>query len=81
MVLKNSGVVVAIEAGDRTQPPPRLQRLPIRRRRGEVMIQAEHFEPRLPALDHADDPRGGAVVWALLAVSVAMVVVILLTMM
>lgn len=45
------------------------------------MIQAEHFEPRLPALDHADDPRGGAVVWALLAVSVAMVVVILLTMM
>ncbi|MFZ0120739.1 MAG: hypothetical protein WAN20_06180 [Pseudonocardiaceae bacterium] len=43
------------------------------------MIEAEHLESRLPALNHADDPRGGAVVWALLAVSVAMVVGILLT--
>ncbi len=43
------------------------------------MSQAEHLEPRAPALDHTDDPRGGAVVWALLAVSMAMVVGILLT--
>jgi hypothetical protein len=43
------------------------------------MIEAEHRESRLPELSHTDDPRGGAVVWALLAVSVAVVVGILLT--
>jgi hypothetical protein len=37
------------------------------------MIEPEHIEVDLPRLDRSDDPRGGAVAWALLAVSVALV--------
>jgi hypothetical protein len=67
--------VQVVDAG-----PSRVQE-PLKRngRRGEVMIEAEHLESSLPELDHTNDPRGGAVVWALLAVSVAVVVGILLT--
>jgi hypothetical protein len=38
------------------------------------MIKPEHKEFDLPRLDCRDDPRGGAVAWALLAVGVALVV-------
>jgi hypothetical protein len=37
------------------------------------MIEPEHIELDLPRLDRSDDPRGGAVAWALLAVSVALI--------
>jgi hypothetical protein len=37
------------------------------------MIESEHIEFDLPRLDHRDDPGGGAVAWALLAVGVALV--------
>lgn len=37
------------------------------------MIEPEHIEFDLPRLDRRDDPRGGAVAWALLAVGVALV--------
>lgn len=37
------------------------------------MIGPEHIESRLPQLDRNDDPRGGAVAWALLAVGAALV--------
>ena len=37
------------------------------------MIEPEHIESDLPQLDRKDDPRGGAVAWALLAVSAALV--------
>lgn len=37
------------------------------------MIDSEHTELDLPQLDHADDPRGAAVAWALLAVGVALI--------
>lgn len=43
------------------------------------MIESEHIKFDLPRLDRRDDPRGGAVAWALLAVGVAMVAGILLT--
>ncbi len=42
------------------------------------MIKPEHIEFDLPQLDRTDDPRGGAVAWALLAVGVAVVASILL---
>lgn len=42
------------------------------------MIEPDHIEFDLPQLDRADDPQGGAVAWALLAVSAALVVGILL---
>jgi hypothetical protein len=42
------------------------------------MIEPEHVAPDLPELDRRDDPRGGAVAWALLAVGVALVAGILL---
>lgn len=37
------------------------------------MIEPERIEFDLPQLDCRDDPCGGAVAWALLAVSVALV--------
>ena len=42
------------------------------------MIEHEHVQAALPKLDCLDDPRGGAVVWALLAVVVTLVASILL---
>ena len=45
------------------------------------MIEQEHVEFDLPQLDRADDPRGGAVAWALLALSGTLVAGILLTVM
>jgi hypothetical protein len=43
------------------------------------MIEPDHIEFDLPRLDHTDDPRGGAVAWALLAVGAALIIGILLT--
>jgi hypothetical protein len=37
------------------------------------MIESEHVESTLPELDRTDDPRGGAVAWALLTVGVTLV--------
>lgn len=45
------------------------------------MIEPEHLASDLPELDRTDDPRGGAVAWALLAVGVALVVGIFLAVM
>ncbi len=45
------------------------------------MIKSEHLESSLPELDHTNDPRGGAIAWALLTVIATVVVSILLTMM
>ncbi len=42
------------------------------------MIESEHVTFGLPELDRADDPRGGAVAWALLAVVMAVVAGIIL---
>jgi hypothetical protein len=42
------------------------------------VIGPEHIELDLPRLDRKDDPRGGAVAWALLAVGMALAVGILL---
>ncbi len=36
------------------------------------MIEPEHLTSHLPELDRTDDPRGGAVAWALLAVGVVL---------
>ena len=41
------------------------------------MIDRTHIDLDLPQLDRSDDPRGGAIAWALLAVSVVLVVGIL----
>jgi hypothetical protein len=38
------------------------------------MIEPEYIEFDLPQLDCADDPRGGAVTWALLAVGAALII-------
>ena len=38
-----------------------------------MVIEPEHIESDLPQLDRKDDPCGGAVAWALLAVSAALV--------
>jgi hypothetical protein len=43
------------------------------------MIGHEHVESDLPELDRADDPRGGAVACALLAVGGVLAVGLLLT--
>jgi hypothetical protein len=48
---------------------------------GGVMIEREHVDSELPELDRTDDPRGGAVAWALLAVGVAVVAGIFLAVM
>ncbi|MDT7711783.1 MAG: hypothetical protein QOG46_472 [Pseudonocardiales bacterium] len=45
------------------------------------MIEPEHIESCLPELDRTDDPRGGAVAWALLAVGVVVVAGIVLAVM
>lgn len=45
------------------------------------MIEPEHVASDLPELDRTDDPRGGAVAWALLAVGVALIAGILLAVM
>jgi hypothetical protein len=45
------------------------------------MIGPEHVESDLPELDRADDPRGGAVACALLAVTGVLIVSLLLTVM
>jgi hypothetical protein len=37
------------------------------------MTEPEQIESNLPQLDCNDDPRGGAVAWALLAVGAALV--------
>jgi hypothetical protein len=42
------------------------------------MIDQEHVESELSELDRMDDPEGGAVAWALLAVGGALVAGILL---
>lgn len=36
------------------------------------MIEPEHLASNLPELDRTDDPRGGAVAWALLTVGVVL---------
>jgi hypothetical protein len=45
------------------------------------MTEPEHVASDLPELDRTDDPRGGAVAWALLAVGVVLVAGILLAVM
>jgi hypothetical protein len=47
-------------------------------RRGGVVTEYEYVHAALPKLDCMDDPRGGAVVWALLVVVVTLVAGILL---
>ena len=42
------------------------------------MIKREHVESDLPDLDHTNDPRGGAIAWALLVIGVALVTTIYL---
>jgi hypothetical protein len=42
------------------------------------MTEPEHVKADLPELDRTDDPRGGAVGWALLTVGVAVAVSIFL---
>lgn len=43
------------------------------------MIKPKHIEFDLPRLDRREDPRGGAIAWALLAVGVALITGTLLT--
>jgi hypothetical protein len=38
------------------------------------MIEPKHVSSELPDLDRTDDPRGGAVAWALLTVSALLLV-------
>lgn len=45
------------------------------------MIESGRVESGLPELDRADDPRGGAAAWALLAMSMTLVASVLLTVM
>lgn len=47
-------------------------------RRGAQVSEPEDVGSGLPELDREDDPRGGAVAWALLAVGVALLAGILL---
>jgi hypothetical protein len=37
------------------------------------MIEPEHVASDLPELDHTDDPRGGAVAWALLTTGAVLI--------
>jgi hypothetical protein len=37
-----------------------------------MMIEPEHVASDLPELDRSDDPSGGAVAWALLAMGVTL---------
>ncbi|MGH3870554.1 MAG: hypothetical protein ACRDSR_03400 [Pseudonocardiaceae bacterium] len=41
------------------------------------MSESERIKAVLPELDYTDDPRGGAVAWALLVVGMALIVGIL----
>lgn len=43
------------------------------------MTEPKHTEFDLPRLDRRDDPRGGAIAWALLAVGVTLITSIILT--
>jgi hypothetical protein len=43
------------------------------------MTEPKHIESDLPQLDRNDDPRGGAVAWALLAVGAALITGTILT--
>ncbi|MGH3183703.1 MAG: hypothetical protein ACRDOE_17635 [Streptosporangiaceae bacterium] len=43
------------------------------------MIEPEHVTSDLPERDRTDDPRGGAVAWALLTVIAALVAGIVVT--
>jgi len=61
----------------RLRSPPDAPRAPTRR----SDIDSEHVESALPELDRTDDPRGGAVAWALLAVGGTLVAGILLAVM
>ncbi|MDQ3762007.1 MAG: hypothetical protein M3460_10015 [Actinomycetota bacterium] len=45
------------------------------------MSEPDHVESDLPELDRTDDPRGGAVAWALLAVGLVLVAGIVLAVM
>ncbi|MGB6163580.1 MAG: hypothetical protein WCF33_24335 [Pseudonocardiaceae bacterium] len=45
------------------------------------MIEPEHLASNLPELDRTDDPRGGAVAWALLVVGVVVLAGIFLAVM
>ena len=45
-----------------------------------MVIDPKRVKLNLPQLDRTDDPRGGAVAWALLVAGVAVVAGILLTM-
>jgi hypothetical protein len=45
------------------------------------MIEPGQVTSHLPELDRIDDPRGGAVAWALLAVAMAVVTGIILALM
>jgi len=46
-----------------------------------MMVEQEYVKSDLPELDRTDDPEGGAVAWALLAVGGALVAGILLAVM
>jgi hypothetical protein len=43
------------------------------------MIKPKHTDLDLPRLDRRDDPRGGAIAWALLVVGATLITSILLT--
>lgn len=45
------------------------------------MIKRERLAPNLPGLDRTDDPRGGAVAWALLTVGATLIAGIVVTIM
>lgn len=44
------------------------------------MTEPQHIESDLPQLDRKDDPRGGAIAWALLTVAAVVIAVIILVM-
>jgi hypothetical protein len=44
------------------------------------MIESGYVASDLPELDRTDDPQGGAVVWALLAVGAALIIGTILVM-
>jgi hypothetical protein len=46
-----------------------------------VVSEPEHVASDLPELDRTNDPQGGAVAWALLAVGVALIAGIILAVM
>lgn len=44
------------------------------------MIEPEHIKSDLPQLDRKDDPRGGAIAWALLTVAATLIIGTILAM-